>query len=190
MVNIEVISNAVLDEKTYVVYNNNTLNAIIIDPGSDFNKIANLIKDKALSILAVLITHAHFDHIASCKKLQDLGYKVYVSSLDADKCLNLDLCLANSSSEYIETFTPDVIIDKTEVELNIGEFVVGIIHVPGHSKGGLAFTIENNLFSGDTLFEHGYGRYDFYDGNFRDLLNSIKILREFVKRGYILHPGH
>ena len=189
MVKVLKIENSIFNEFTYIVINDKN-DCIIIDPGSDFESIIYEINKNNLNVLGVLITHGHFDHIYSCKKLQLCGYKIYISSEDADKCEDLDLSLANSCNVKIETFIPDVKIDKNDSLLIIGDFKIKVLLTPGHSRGGLSYIIENHLFSGDTLFEHGYGRYDFYDGNYRELINSLETLFGFVENGHVLHPGH
>ena len=189
MVSVFCIVNDLLCEKTYIVFND-CGDAIIIDPGSNYDDIINYINDKKLNVLGVLITHAHFDHIASCYKLQKLGYKIYVSKLDADKCLNIDKCLASCNGFEIDLFTPDYLIDDVQNKIYLNTFEISVLHVPGHSAGGLAFIIGNNLFSGDVLFENGYGRYDFYDGDFNKIIKSVKTLLGYVNKGYLLYSGH
>ena len=188
MIEVVKIKCDLANENCYFVIKNNK--AIIIDPGSNFEEISLLIKNRKLDIEAILLTHGHFDHIMSCKKLQDLGYKVYISVDDSIMCSNNELNFAKTSSCDIEIFSPDYLIQNNENELNFPSFMVKVLHVPGHSLGGLAYIINNNLFSGDTLFDHGYGRTDLYGGNFRDILKSIKILRAYTKNGYELYPGH
>lgn len=187
MIDVFKITNSILDENTYfVVWDNNCL---IIDPGFDFDKILTFIDSKKVKVLGILLTHGHFDHIASCKKLQNFGYKIYISKYDKDKCLDNKLNVASSMNMTIECFNPDYLISN-EDNLVFNGLNVKVLHTPGHSKGGLSFVIENHLFSGDTLFEHGYGRYDLQDGNFRELISSLKVLLKYVKQGFILHPGH
>ena len=186
---IDCVVNDMLGEKTYIV-SNDLKEALIIDPGSNYDDIYGYIMGNKLDVVGVLITHAHFDHIASCGKLQKLGYKIYVSELDAEKCSNADKCLANDCGVVIDMFVPDCLIINGQNLLKLGSFEVKIKHVPGHSAGGLAYIIGDDLFSGDTLFENGYGRYDFYDGDFNELMKSVKSLLLLVNQGYKLHCGH
>ena len=177
MLNVDCVKNDLLDELTYIIANKS--NCLIVDPGSNFNDIIDFIKGHNLNICGILLTHGHYDHIASCKKLQDLGYKIYISSEDADKCENNQKNLSSSfSNRGIPTFKPDYLISNEQTELTIDDFKVIILHVPGHSKGGLAYIIENHIFVGDTIFPHGYGRYDFYDGNFSELIKSMSLNKD------------
>jgi len=183
------LKNSLLDEMTYFIFNEKK-DCLIIDAGSDFEKIQNILKANSLNVLAILLTHGHYDHIASCKRLQGLGYKVYISYLDADKCLSNQLNMSNSFGLNIDLFKPDYVISKNENELKIGDFTVSVIFTPGHTKGGVSYIVKNHIFVGDTLFEHGYGRYDFYDGNYKDLMQSLKTLLQYKKQGFIVHSGH
>lgn len=188
MIFVKKIINALCNENTYVVYNH-MLDAVVIDPGSNFEEIKTVITK--YKVHAILLTHGHFDHSFSCKKLQDLGYKIYVSSLDAEMCSNNK---TNSSVEFginYSNFAPDVVFDTNLIsEFVFGLICVKVISTPGHTKGSVSYIIEKNLFSGDTLFEHGYGRTDLYGGNFRAILSSIKTLRNYTKNGFVLFSGH
>lgn len=184
------IVNDVFQENCYIVYNSENLQGVIIDPGSNYEDIYDSVKQNGLKIKAILLTHGHFDHIMSCKKFQMLGIKIYISKHDAPMCNNDELNFAKDNGCNVEPFYPDVLIDDEVAGLSLDGLDVKVLHVAGHSKGGLAYIIGNNLFSGDTLFEHGYGRTDLKGGNFREILSSIKILRSYTKSCYKLFAGH
>ena len=190
MLEINKIICDLFNENCYIIYNTENLEGIIIDPGSTFEDIYSFVKPNTLTIKAILLTHGHFDHIMSCKKLQMLGYKIYISKHDAPMCNNDELNFAKDNGCNVEPFNPDVLIDDDVANLSLDDLAVKVLHVAGHSKGGLAYIIGNNLFCGDTLFEHGYGRTDLKGGNFREMLSSIKILRSYTKSGYKLFAGH
>lgn len=190
MMVVNKIVNDVFQENCYIVYNSENLQGVIIDPGSNYEDIYDSVKQNGLKTKAILLTHGHFDHIMSCKKLQMLGIKVYISKHDAPMCNNDELNFAKDNGCNVEPFYPDVLIDDEVACLSLDGLDVKVLHVAGHSKGGLAYIIGDNLFSGDTLFEHGYGRTDLKGGNFREILSSIKILRSYTKSGYKLFAGH
>ncbi|MBO7527218.1 MAG: MBL fold metallo-hydrolase [Clostridia bacterium] len=183
------LKNSLFGENTYFVVSDNG-DCLIIDPGSDYDELLSVIMRNKLNVLGILITHGHYDHIWSCKSLQDLGYKVYISSQDADKCNDNKLNLSNLDGYKIDLFEPDFVITDEQDNLVIGDFNISVLHVPGHSKGGLAFIIDNYVFTGDTLFEHGYGRYDFYDGDYNELMRSLRLLLKYKNDGYIVKAGH
>lgn len=190
MIVVEHVINSLLDEITYFVVNLDTNHAILIDPGSDYDKIERLINNRELIVDGILITHGHFDHMASCKRLQNMGYRIYISNLDSPKCGSNNLNMAESCNEKIELFKPDIVFDDSIKELEIGDFTVQVVWTPGHSTGGVTYIIDEHMFVGDTLFEHGYGRYDFYDSNFNELVKSVKKLIKLQSEGYLRHSGH
>ena len=149
---------------------------IVIDPGDDYEKIKSYIDENGLKIQAVLLTHGHFDHCASCYKLQQNGAKIYIHKLDADK-LYTNGNLAVLMNKKFDKLKADVLLE--EGELKIGQFEFFIIHTPGHSEGGVSYVYQNNVFCGDTMFENGYGRYDFYDGSLQKLSKSLQVLMKY-----------
>lgn len=189
MILVNKIVNSLLDENTYIVYDTGSKQSLIIDPGSDFSKIETFIKENNLIVLAVFLTHGHFDHTFSCKKLQDCGYKIYIHYLDEKMCTDERSSLAYMCNIDFETFLPDYLLDK-ETILKIGDFNIQIVSCPGHSRGGLAYVVDKYLFSGDTMFFNGYGRTDFDGGSVSQLTSSIKKLKELMSSGLILYPGH
>lgn len=175
-----------MQENCYIIAEDK--NCVVIDPGDDFIKLKNFIDKNMLNIKAVLLTHGHFDHCASCKKLQEMGIKVYIHKLDADK-LTGDGNLATLFNAKFENFTADCLIDERTLKIDDFEFTV--IHTPGHSKGSVCYIYKNNVFCGDTIFESGgIGRTDFYDGSYIELSESIKKLKPFFEKGYNFFYGH
>lgn len=189
MILVQKIKCDLVDENCYVVYDDVGFDAIIIDPGSSYDDIVSFVKNNSLNIKAILLTHGHFDHTMSCAELQKNGYSVYISKNDAYMCNSAEYNFAKDNNVDFPNYTPDYLIND-EKELNFGTINVKILKTPGHSKGGLSYIIGDNLFTGDTLFEHGYGRTDLNGGNFREILSSIKTLRMLVKQGYKLYCGH
>lgn len=191
MINIKKIVVGNLNTNCYVVYDNLTKIALVIDPGSEFEKINSFIFKGNLNVKAVLLTHGHYDHIGACYKFKELNIPIYIHEKDADKCADNNLNLSNKfSEENINTFNADRLIIADEDKLNICGINVFALHTPGHSEGGCCYVIGNYLFSGDTIFEHGYGRIDFYDGSGLKLRQSIKKLLPYINAGYIVCDGH
>ncbi len=175
----------ILFENCYIVYDKHK--ALIIDPGSDYFKINTFLKNNNLNVLAVLLTHGHFDHCLSCKKFQDDGAVVYIHKLDADK-LYSDGNLSSMFGIDFQKFYADCLIEEGDLE--IGEFEIKVLHTPGHSKGSVCYIIDNNFFSGDTFFKDGVGRTDFYDSSPYELKQSLNKLQHFFKNNYNFFYGH
>lgn len=176
-----------LNENCYVVVCDDA--CIVVDPGNAYEQVMKFTKSNNIKVLAVILTHGHFDHIADCHKFKNDGIKIYIHKLDADKCEDN---LKNLSAKFykLQTFIPDVLLDGKEFVFNVGNFEIKMLHTPGHSKGGCSYIIGNYLFTGDTLFENTYGRTDFYDGNITEMMESLKLLQYYVNEGYILCSGH
>jgi len=148
--------------------------AIIIDPGSEPQKIKKLIDKLKIKPSFILHTHAHFDHIGADNVL---SLPVYIHkddfSLLKDPVLNL-------SSIFGQPFTVDskIITFDSEGYINLDEINLKIIHTPGHTQGSSCFLFLNQnkkiLFSGDTLFCLGIGRTDFPKSSYEELIKSIK----------------
>ena len=181
------LTTGLLHVNTYILVNEDTNEAVIIDCGERYKQIKETLQSLEVKAVAVLLTHAHFDHSGCAKKLQDDGAKIYISKLDAPKLLN-EQNLSSDFGRKFEYLTADKIFsDGDEFEI-IGIKFKAII-TPGHTDGSATFIVDNMLFTGDTLFLGSVGRTDFVTGNREDLISSIKKL--FALEGdYSVYPGH
>lgn len=176
-----------LHVNTYILVNEDTKECVIIDCGERYKQLKQALDSMGVKPVAVLLTHAHFDHSGCAKKLQDDGAKIYISKIDAPKLLNEQ----NLSSDFGRAFdylTADhTFFDGEEMEI-IGIKFKAIL-TPGHTDGSATFIVENMLFTGDTLFLGCVGRTDFVTGNRDDMVKSVKKL--FALSGdYSVYPGH
>lgn len=183
-----------LDTNTYVVINDGR--AFVVDAGGDAAKIAEIIASHGAKLEAILLTHAHFDHIGGVAELlrltalddQKHAPTVFLHRADADK-VNSYKNLAFSMGASVEKFVPDVLLCGGET-LNIAGLKIEVIHTPGHSAGGVCYKVEDKIFVGDTLFFMSYGRTDFYDGDFNTLKNSVVNKLYRLNGNYTLLTGH
>lgn len=166
--------------------------AILIDAGYRPDIIEDYIDNNNLKLKAILLTHAHFDHIAGLEQIRNkYSAPVYVHFKEKD-WLNNSALNGSESFPYLGIITSkpaDNLIDKDDF-LDIDNFQVKVVHIPGHTPGGVAYKIDNLLFTGDVLFKNSIGRTDFAGGNHVQLINSIrKKLFLFTDKTIIL-PGH
>ena len=176
-----------LKVNSYFLINENTKKAILIDGGENYKLIKKTEQDLGVTIVAELLTHAHFDHAGNAKKLQDDGVKIYISETDAKK-LNPKGSLGINFGRNFESLTPNVTFNDGD-ELEIEGIKIKVIITKGHTDGSATFIVENNLFTGDTLFLECVGRTDFETGSKEEMIASVKKL--FALEGdYNVFPGH
>jgi hydroxyacylglutathione hydrolase len=155
-----------------------TREAIVIDPGDgeDLQRILAVLKHHQLKVIAIVITHAHIDHIGGAAKLKALtGAPVWMNAADEELYEHLDVQAGwLDMPEPEKTSIDRAARDGDSVKLGTTEFHV--IHTPGHTQGSLALWIpaENKLVAGDTLFRDSIGRTDLPGGDGRQILASIK----------------
>ena len=153
-------------------------NAVIIDPGAEPDYILSEIESLGIKPLAILLTHAHFDHFgAAAEVIEKYQIPLYVHTLDRPMVTSAEYSLAvqlgfgamyrRPDENFIRTFEDNETLKFSE-EL---EFLV--IHTPGHSPGSSCFRHGEILFSGDTLCRDGVGRVDFQGGNIHDMRKSL-----------------
>lgn len=172
---------------TYFLVNERTKGAIVIDAGEDFELIKSRAKEKGITIKAELLTHGHFDHAGSAKKLQDSGVKIFISQIDAIKLLNDDNLSKDFGKEF-DRCSADYRFKDGDT-LVIEGITVKAVLTPGHTDGSATFIIDDMMFTGDTLFFESVGRTDFPTGNGKELVKSVKKLFAF-DGDYKVYTGH
>jgi len=185
--NLKRVIMSVYTENCYVFWDDNNIGGVI-DPGSDFEKIEKVLNDNNIVLKEILLTHSHFDHIASAKKLSDkYGLPVKMSYNEKDVFENPD----NSMDVNIEV--PDSFEYFRDGDIiSIGDIKLKVIETPGHTKGSVCFLYDDGkiIFTGDTLFKTTVGRWDFPTGSFSDLENSVKNKLYRLSDEVTVYSGH
>jgi hydroxyacylglutathione hydrolase len=157
----------------------------VIDPGGDANYIISCVEEKSTKVDAVLLTHAHIDHIAAINEVCDhFGVKIVYLHRE-------DLVLYNSKDNSLPPFM-SAVNKPHAVSSDYTNPNFEIIHTPGHTKGSVCFYFKNDnlLFSGDTLFQAGIGRTDLPGGNYSSIIASINNKIFPLPSDTIVYPGH
>lgn len=163
--------------------------AVVIDPGFPRQEITDFLNDNKDKERLILLTHAHFDHIGMAEELRrKTGVKIAIGVGDSASLLDLDANMARKFRIKIQPFSADITF-KDGDEFSVGDIDFKVFETPGHTKGSACYLVDDNLFSGDTLFFENIGRTDFEGGSFEDIEKSIKRLYT-LKDNIAVYPGH
>ena len=180
-----------IEVNTYLIADEETKDAIIIDRGGSWDKIKQEADNLGFKINYILLTHGHFDHILGIAQMQKTeNIPVLLNEKDMVYIKNLPVMLSHFRvNSYVETIRVDKFIDEN-TELKVGKYPVKIFSTPGHTPGGQSYLIDGNLFCGDSLFRHSIGRTDLEGGNHSELINSIKTKLFSLPPETPVYPGH
>jgi hydroxyacylglutathione hydrolase len=164
--------------------------AVVIDPAGDEKRIVDTARNSGLDICGIVNTHGHPDHTCGNAKIVALtGATIYMHALD-------DRFFSSPEGQSMGRqmgFTPsppaDVTVEHGDT-VPFGEKALGVIHTPGHTPGGICLLVEDNLFTGDTLFVGAVGRTDLPGGSLKTLLRSIKEKILTLPDETVIWPGH
>lgn len=191
MLNIRTFNLGPLQTNAYLLQGEDPQKAVIIDPGMNPAPLVKAIKD--LEIEAILLTHAHFDHIGGVEEIrQAKGCPVYLHDLESEWLTTPKL---NGSLNWPQV-TPPISAEPAEYALAEGQQLklIGhtfrVYHTPGHSPGSVSLLCGNDLFVGDALFRMGVGRTDLTGGRERDLIDSIQNKLYTLPDEVVVYPGH
>ncbi len=176
---------------TYLLWDEDSLEAVIIDPANESKILLNAINELKLRIKYIINTHGHGDHIG--------GNAFFVRSFpktnlcihqeDALMLLDPELNLSKYWDGCVVSPVSQIQFEEKDV-LKLGENELKILHTPGHTKGGISIYVDNLLFAGDTLFARGIGRTDLPGGNYDILISSIREKLFKLPKNTIVLPGH
>jgi len=170
----------------------NSGEAVVIDPGEEIERITAILDQHHLRVKAIIITHAHIDHIGGAQKLKAAtGAPVYMNANDQELYDGIEM-----QANWLGMATPE----KTGIDVNARESEVvklgpaefHVLETPGHTQGSISLWIpgENKLVAGDTLFLDSIGRTDLPGGNHKQILRSIHDKLLPLDDAVVVIPGH
>lgn len=181
---INIIPAGIYDANCYVLIDENTNEAAVIDPGGDAQMLINNIKTSQAEVKMILLTHGHADHTGAVSELRnEFGCSVYINEKDAE-LINKNVPVYGNQDENGDKF-----IAEGDV-LKFGNHEIKCIETPGHTPGGMCFLIDDLAFTGDTLFNRSIGRTDFQGGDYNTIINSIKVKLMILPDDTVVYPGH
>ena len=177
----------------YIVEDEQTKEAMVIDPGGEPEKIIEMLDTLGIDNLKyIYLTHCHGDHFGGILRLKEQkGGKVLIHRYDSEGLYNIGISLTYYIGMEDITLEADSRVDEGDL-IHVGNIEFKVIHTPGHTKGGTCLYCEKEklLFSGDTLFRGTWGRTDLPTSNFADIINSITNKLAILPDDTIVYPGH
>ena len=180
----------------YVVGCERTRKAAVIDPGGDAERIAECLRSDGLRLDWILDTHGHADHMAANADIKTAfpEAKIAIHAEDADCLHRPALNLSPLLGVPVKSPPADRLLQEGD-EVAVGDLRFNVLHVPGHTPGGIAFCAEPDgeppaVFSGDALFAGGIGRTDFVRGSHPQLIAAIREKLFTLPPDTRVYPGH
>lgn len=180
-----------LEVNTYLIGDPESGEAFCIDPGGEPELILEDLEEKKWNLRGILLTHAHFDHVAGAGPLKEkTEAPIYLHEKDIDiyrRAPDSMMKWLGFTMDYLPEI--DFYLEENQ-ELYLGNKALVVLHTPGHTPGSVCFYGGGCLFTGDLIFRGSVGRTDFPGGNWKELVKSIveKILP--LPEDVEIFPGH
>lgn len=187
MIEVKVFSSCgMVGENTYLFTDVASGESAVVDPDFQNISISDVLKDQRVTY--VLLTHCHFDHMASAEEVKKLtGAKILIHELDAAGLKNPSINLSGMFGGAISFEADRVLRDGERIVL--GESKIKVFHTPGHTCGSCCYICDDSMFTGDMLFACSVGRTDFPTGDVLEMKKSIERLKN-LSGNYTVYPGH
>lgn len=181
----------VLETNSYILYDSETRDALVIDPGDEGEEILKDIEKRRLSLKYIINTHGHFDHIGANGFLKEAsGAKIAIHVEDAFLLKNAPMHASSFGLNSATSPEPDFILRDGD-DVKIGNIALKIIHTPGHTKGGICLYYDSQVFVGDTIFAGSVGRTDLPGSlSYTELIKSIEEKLLPLGNDVKVFPGH
>lgn len=181
--NIKTLQVGTIRTNCYILIDEETSQAAVIDPGDDAQKILAQLREDGAEVRYILLTHGHYDHTTAVPQLHRAlpGAKIYIHEADANG--------AGSKLFPLAGQVDDLLLYGEGDTLPLGSLTIQVLHTPGHSPGSVSLLVGDVLFSGDTLFCSSMGRTDLPGGSHEQIMASLRRLGQLEGNLKVL-PGH
>jgi len=188
----EVFPVGVLQCNCSVIGDEQTREAMVIDPGDDIDNVLDIVRQHGLTVKQIVITHAHIDHVGGATKLkQATGASILLNQNDYTLLKMLDVQAA-----WIGMQSPGAVAVDSSIgtgdKVAAGNIVADVLHTPGHTEGSICLYFESDkkLVAGDTLFAGSIGRTDLPGGSYKKIMQSLQGPVLALPDETIVVPGH
>ena len=179
MIQMQVLALGAYQTNCYILWEDGSDKCVVIDPGYQPETVLLKARSLGKTIEAILLTHGHFDHVGAVKDIAaDTDCKVYLHEAE----LSLPKQLTAGRLYYTDTYGDGDVLHLAGLQLQI-------LHTPGHTPGCVCILCQDQMFSGDTLFQDSCGRTDLPGVSFPQIRQSLLKLRA-LEGDYAVHPGH
>lgn len=182
---INVFNNNIMDENTYLITLGSS--SIIIDPSYSYDKLSKEAKD---NLKAVLLTHGHYDHFMEIESYKNHNLKFYMHQNAytklKDSVKNYSFMIRRNFETTLEN--EELVFVKEGDVFKVGDIEVKVVELFGHTNCSVGYIINDNLFSGDSIFKMSIGRCDLYSGDIKEMDKTIERVKKM--NDMTIYPGH
>ena len=181
-----------LQVNCYIIGDEATKEAVVIDPGGDEDEILDALKYHQLKLKYIIDTHGHFDHVDANQPLKAAtGAQILIHEADAGMLSQPSAEAMFFTGNRLRTSQADVLLKEDDI-ISFGAYRLKVLHTPGHTPGGISLVMEGQpyVYVGDLLFNGSIGRTDFPGGSFEALIEAVRTKIFTLGDNYTVYPGH